>query len=75
MKGGRARAKHLRPSVVMLSAIHASETNGYSVHVLSVAATFSPRFTRRGSIGKLILGGLFAGFLLCFPNDVMRGWA
>ncbi len=56
----------------MLSAIHASETNGYSVHVLSVAATFSLRLTRRGGTGLLLLGGLFAGFLLYFLTDVVR---
>ena len=36
-----------------------------------IAATFSLRLTRRGGTGLLILGGLFAGFLLYFLTDVV----
>lgn len=37
-----------------------------------IAATFSLRLTRRGGTGLLLLGGLFAGFLLYFLTDVVR---
>jgi lipopolysaccharide export system permease protein len=36
-----------------------------------ISATFSLRLTRRGGTGLLILGGLFAGFLLYFLTDVV----
>ena len=36
-----------------------------------IAATFSLRLTRRGGTGLLVLGGLFAGFLLYFLTDVV----
>ena len=36
-----------------------------------IAATFSLRLTRRGGTGLLILGGLFAGFLLYTVSDVV----
>lgn len=36
-----------------------------------IAATFSLRLTRRGGTGLLVLGGLFAGFLLFFLTDVV----
>ncbi len=36
-----------------------------------IAATFSLRLTRRGGTGLLIVGGLFAGFLLYFLSDVV----
>lgn len=36
-----------------------------------IAATFSLRLTRRGGTGLLVLGGLFAGFLLFFLTDVL----
>ena len=36
-----------------------------------IAATFSLRLTRRGGTSLLILGGLFAGFLLYFLTDVV----
>ena len=36
-----------------------------------IAATFSLRLTRRGGTGLLVLGGMFAGFLLFFLTDVV----
>ncbi len=36
-----------------------------------VAATFSLRLTRRGSIGLLAMGGVLAGFLLYFLTDLV----
>jgi lipopolysaccharide export system permease protein len=36
-----------------------------------IAATFSLRLTRRGGTGMLIVGGLFAGFLLYVLSDVV----
>ncbi len=37
-----------------------------------IAATFSLRLTRRGGTGLLVVGGLFAGFLLYFFTDLVR---
>jgi len=37
-----------------------------------IAATFSLRLTRRGGTGLLVVGGLFAGFLLYFLTDLVR---
>lgn len=36
-----------------------------------IAATFSIRLTRRGGAGMLVVGGVFAGFVLYFLSDVV----